>query len=322
MNNELYIKFCGIAPSEDEKYIQVIDIDASLTHKLGCTTEQYPIFFVECSDETPTTNINLKQISVSFNQICNLKSGGSDCENKKYTIVMLKSTESDLQKYFLDMVYIVLKKLPQKPSVKVLKHEIMKLVSLFSTPPVFSKEVVQGLWAELFVIASSKNPDYLISSWHSSPEDKYDFNDGIDKIEVKATQNQERIHSFAIEQLNPNTDSKLLIASVIVAPSGQGPNIFDLLASILERVSDVDTQLKVQEVAFETIGPHLEAVKKIRFDLNMASNTYRLFDYKEVPSIPLTAVPLEVSKVYFSSCLKDCKTAILTDTTSQLHTSL
>lgn len=322
MNDELYKKFCSITPALDDKFIQVLDISATLPHKLGCTLEYYPIFFIECADEIPTTNINLKQISVSFNQVCNLKGDNDNSISKKYSIVMLKSTESDLQKYFLDMVYIVLNKLPHHPSVKALKHEIMKVVSLFSTPPVFSKEVVQGLWAELLVINQSSNPLYLINSWHVSPEDKFDFNDGVDKIEVKATQNQERVHSFAIEQLNPNKDSKLLVASIIVTPSGQGPNIFDLISSILTKITDVDAQLKLQEIAFETIGPNLEAVRKVRFDLGMAINTYKLFHHYDVPSIALSNVPVEVSKVHFSSCLKNTNEADLSIISSKLHLAL
>ena len=71
--------------------------------------------------------------------------------------------------------------------MKDLKIEIEKLINLFTK---FSKpalKTIQGLWAELLIIEQSKNPDYLIQSWHSSTTDKYDFNDGIDKIEVKST---------------------------------------------------------------------------------------------------------------------------------------
>lgn len=319
---DLYSIFCGIKPAEsDEKCFPAEEITSALPHRLGCSQDGFPIFFVECCDEMPTTNINLKQFSVNFNQVCNLNEGGNTvC--KKYTIILLKSLESDIQKYFLDLVYIVLKKLPVKPTVSVLKHELAKVISLFTAPPSFSKEIVQGLWAELFVIACGKDPLYLINSWHVTPEDKYDFNDGIDKIEVKATRNQDRVHAFAIEQLNPNKDSKLLIASIIVAPSGQGGNIFDLIDTISEKVADVDAILKLKEVAYQTIGPHLEESKKIRFDVNMAVNTYKLFNHYDVPAIPLSAVPYEVSNIHFSSCLKDI-TAVNTDTLeSKLHQAL
>lgn len=320
---DIYSIFCSIKPAEgDDKFFSVEEIISSLPHKLGCSQEQYPVFFVECSDDTPTTNINLKQFTVNFNQVCNLKDGDGVINSKKYTIILLKSIESDIQKYFLDLVYIVLKKLPVKPTVNALKHEISKLISLFTAPPKFSEEIVKGLWAELFVIARSKDPIYLINSWHLSPNDIYDFNDGIDKIEVKATKSQERVHMFAIEQLNPNKDSKLIIASVIVLVSGQGVNIFDLIDVISNNITNTDALLKLKEIVYQTIGPHLEESNKIRFDVSMSVNTYKLFNHYDIPAILLSIVPVEVSSVHFSSCLKDIPAADISMTQSKLHQAL
>lgn len=320
---DLYSLFCSIKPADgNDKCFYVENVSSKMPHKLGCSQEQYPVFFVETCDDTATTNISLKQFAVNFNQVCNFKDEDGTIKSKKYTIILLQSLESDIQKYFLDVIYIVLKKLPTKPTVKSLKHEIAKVVSLFTTPPAFSKEVIKGLWAELFVIACSKNPLYLINSWHVSPEDKYDFNDGIDKIEVKATKNQERVHTFSIEQLNPNRDSKLVVASVIVISSGQGFNIFDLIDAISDKVTDVDAVLKLKEVSYQIIGPHLEATRKVRFDATMAANTLNFFNHFDVPSISMSVIPIEVSNVHFSSCLKDVLPADLSRTDSKLHQSL
>ena len=122
---DLYSIFCSIKPAEnDDKFFAVEEICSSLPHKLGCSQEMHPIFFVECSDDTPTTNISLKQFGVNFNQVSTLKDGEGNTLNKKYTIILLKSIDSDIQKYFLDLGYIVLKKLPVKPTVNALKHEI------------------------------------------------------------------------------------------------------------------------------------------------------------------------------------------------------
>ena len=63
---------------------------------------------------------------------------------------------------------------------------------------------------------------YAIRSYYDSPAAKYDFTLGRDKIEVKSTSSEERIHHFSLDQLNPSPNSRLLIASVIVRESGQG----------------------------------------------------------------------------------------------------
>ena len=62
-------------------------------------------------------------------------------------------------------------------------------------------------------------------SWHTSPNDKFDFNDGKDKIEVKSTKTVRRVHKFSLEQLHPNINSNLIIASVFVIETGHGKTI-------------------------------------------------------------------------------------------------
>ena len=303
--NSLYSIFCNIVPaSENQEQFSVESVSPNLPHKIGKTFEGYPILFIECIDDTPTTDIRLKLFAVSFNQMCNL----SDSEgviSKRFNVILLKSDDADIQQYFFELVSLIFHRLPSRPTVNGLKIEISKVISLFTASASLSRDVVKGLWTELFIIANSETPEYLIQSWHVSPEDKYDFNDGKDKIEVKSTSSTIRKHSFAIEQLNPNPGSKLLIASVVVVASGMGKNIFDLIDDISSRVSIEELILKVKQIVYETIGPHIDEVSKIRFDFNMALNTVAFFDYRNVPSINLSDVPNNVHDVHFTSILSD-----------------
>ena len=303
--DSLYSIFCNIVPaSENQEQFSVESVSTNLPHKIGKTFEGFPILFIECINDTPTTDIRLKLFAVSFNQMCNL----SDSEGiitQKFNVILLKSENADIQQYFFELVSLIFHRLPAKPTVNGLKIEISKVISLFTASAPLSKEVVKGLWTELFIIANSKTPEYLIQSWHVSPEDKYDFNDGKDKIEVKSTSSTIRKHSFAIEQLNPNPGSQLLIVSVVVVASGLGKNIFDLIDDISSRVSTEDFILKVKQIVYETIGPHIDDVSKIRFDVNMALNTVAFYDHRSVPSIDMSNVPSNVHDVHFTSILSD-----------------
>ena len=135
---------------------------------------------------------------------------------KDFTIIQMVSDDQDLIKYFFQVISIILQRLPSRPKVSLLKEEISKVIEIFMAPLRFSKETVRGLWAELLVIERSSNPEYLINAWHVEPEDKYDFNDATDKIEVKSTAGDKRSHIFSLEQLSPEDGSSLLIASVFV----------------------------------------------------------------------------------------------------------
>ena len=300
----LYKKFIDLSPINGESNEFTVDtIIEGRPHKIGVSPEGHVMIFVECSDEKVTSNIKLKMFNVTFNRLCKLNNHDNTVE-KKYGIIKLISNNIDIQKYFLDVMCIVIKKLPVLPKVEQLKREVSKVVSLFTSMPQISKEAVKGLWAELFLIERSRNPLYLLKSWHVSTEDKYDFNDGVDKIEVKSTSNEERIHHFAIEQLHPNKESQLLIASLIIVNSGLGIGIFDLVDSISSRISDTDALLKLNEEVLQTIGCHIEEAKEIKYDYTYAKDNLKFFDYKVVPAIDLKDVPLGVSSVHFASCLK------------------
>lgn len=319
---KLYNKFIKLSPSNGESDEFTVDtIIDGRPHKIGISSDGHVMIFVECSDEKVTSNIKLKMFNVTFNRLCKL----NNCDNteeKKYGIITLLSNSSDIQKYFLDVMCIVIKKLPVLPKVEQLKREVSKIISLFTSMPQISKEAVKGLWAELFVIERSKNPLYLLKSWHVSTDDKYDFNDGIDKIEVKATNNDERIHHFAIEQLHPNKDSQLLVASLIVVNSGLGTGIFDLVDSITSRVTDTDALLKLNEEVLQTIGSHIDEAKELRYDYALAKDNLNFYNYKDIPTIAMQDVPMGVSSVHFASCLKGLDAVKLNKMSGNLFNSL
>lgn len=266
-------------------------------HKLGISPEGYPMFFIECCNVSYSLDINLEFISVFFNRTCRLLESDFKQTDNIYTIVSLKTDNIDFQQYFLEVVCIVLEQLPEMPSHKQLKTEIEKLIDLFSRfnrPP---KKTVQGLWAELFIIEQAKCPEYLIQSWHASPDDKFDFNDGLDKIEVKSTSFIRRIHSFSLEQLNPNANSNLLIASVFVIQTGQGKSIFNLKESIFKRVQNLQLQFRLNEILSQTLGHDFDKVFDIYFDYQQALDSLAFYDFKDIPTISNDNIPEEISNV-------------------------
>jgi hypothetical protein len=293
-------------------------------HKIGISPEGFPLFFIECNNAPHSSDINLEFISVLFNRPCRLSENNTQSENI-YTIISLKTENIDFQQYFLEVVCIVLEQLPENHSHKQLKTEIQKLIELFSRfsrPP---RKTIQGLWAELFVIEQAKHPEYLIQSWHFSPEDKFDFNDGQDKIEVKSTSTARRVHRFSFEQLNPNKNSNLLIASVVVIQTGQGKNIFDLINSICKRVQDLQLQFRLSEIVSQTLGCDLDKAFDIHFDYQQAFDMLTFFDFKDIPTISNDGVPNEVSNVHFDcdlSCAVTVKDKVFDTSHSPLFRSI
>ena len=293
-------------------------------HKIGISPEGYPMFFIECNNTNHSLDINLELISVLFNRTCQLSENNKQSDSI-YTIFSLKTKNIDFQQYFLEIVCIVLEQLPENPSPKQLKTEIQKLIELFSRfnrPP---RKTIQGLWAELFIIEQAKHPEYLIQSWHSLPEDKFDFNDGQDKIEVKSTSAARRVHSFALEQLNPNRNANLLIASVFVIQTGRGKNIFDLMDSICKRVQNLQLQFRLNEILSQTLGNDFDKVFDVYFDYQQALDTLAFFDFKDIPAINSDNIPEEVSNVRLDcdlSCVATIKDKVFDTSQSPLFRSI
>lgn len=304
MNSSIYNLFCALKESGrilNDCY-NVNSLPNLEQHKIGVSSEGHPVFFVRCSGTGGGLNINLELISIIFNQSCILTQSDKTYSGN-YTIISLKTDDVDMQKYFLDTVFIVINTLPVDVSISHLKKELEKLIQLFSCFTKPPTKTIQGLWAELLVIEQSNDPEYMIRSWHIDTYDKFDFNDGIDKIEVKSTGRDQRIHQFSLGQLNPNNSSRLLIASLLITECGIGKSIYDLIDLIAVRLTDTSLVLRISEVISQTIGSDYLRANEMYFDYNKAVDSLSFYDYKTVPSIPMNSISCFVSNVKFDSDL-------------------
>lgn len=311
MENSGYKVFLDLQhrDSQNQDYVIVESVPFSNYHKIGISSDGYPLFFVKCDEKEKSINLNLELISVIFSQECVIKEKET-ISNENYTIVLLKTLNRDLQQYFTDVFSIILQQIKPIPTEKELYREVRKVIDLFSTitkPPLKS---IQGLWAELLVIEKSLNPEYLINAWHVSPSDKYDFNDSKDKLEVKSTTKSKRIHRFSIEQLNANKGSDLLIASTFVIETGTGISILNLRDNIVSKIKDIKVQFRLNEIIYKTIGNEYEKLGDIFFDYQQASDSLMFFEVTDIPSISVGTIPSEVSNVTFDCDLSNVPTTL------------
>lgn len=308
MENSGYKKFLDLQQKDRNigGYISVHSVPFSHYHKIGVSTEGFPIFFVKCNNSSPSIDINLELISVLFSQKCSIREsdrGSSDT----FTIVLLKTLNRDLQQYFTDVFSIILQQLDSIPTEKSLYKEIRKVIELFSSIHKPAIKSVQGLWSELLVIDSAINPEYLISSWHISPADKYDFNDGKDKLEVKSTSKQQRIHRFSLEQLQSNVSSQLLIASTFVIETGVGKSILNLRDHIFSKIEHIEIQMRLNEIIYKTIGSDYEKLGDVFFDYQLAKDSLLFYNASSIPSISKSIIPIEITNVSFDCDLTNSK---------------
>ena len=275
-----------------------------MQHKLGKSAEGFPMFFVRINESaSPTTNIMRELLTVEYDRMCKVEIEGTVAEHT-FAIITLKSPEWSLQAMFIDIVTLMLGGLQATPSRKEIAVEVEKLITIFSALQRVPVKEMQGLWGELLVIERSKYPATLVNAWHNSPKAKYDFTSGRDKIEVKTTSGENRIHQFSLDQLNPSPSSRLLIASMTVRESSKvgGKSVKDLFESITSKVGTIE-RFNLYKTLAETLGNSFTKWDTMFFDYAEASDTLDFFRAEDIPRISKADVPTGVSEVKFKSCL-------------------
>lgn len=320
---ELYEIFTSLKVSADTIGFSVQDIPNIANHKIGISKDKYPIFFIKSEySGKHILDQSLEIISVLFNKECNLFSENVFKEKGYYTLIILKSNNPTIQKYFIDILYLLIKKMPAIPTLKDIREELNTIVELFrsfSKPPL---KTIQGIWAEMLIIVCSNDPDYLVNAWHSSILSKFDFNDGTDKIEVKCTIKDRRVHRFSASQLAANPSSKIIIASVLTSETGIGLNIFDLRERIYFALISKDLISKIDIILSKTLGKDIEKAMDFFFDYNSAIDFIRFYDLTNIPSIIASAVPPQISSVKFDCDLTEVEPLKISDIKSRLIESL
>lgn len=283
----------------------VIDIP-NVKHKLGRSSEGFPIFFVITNNTITIPNIEREFLRVEFDIPCSICLSGKEIQKNNFSIITLCSNDMSLQEYFINIFNMILRKISSHPSNKELSIEVECLISIFTSLSKPARKKAQGLWAELLVIEKSLNPETLVASWHRQSNAKYDFTMGRDKIEVKSTSTGERVHHFSLDQLNPSPNSRLLIASIIVresAPDVNGLSIKDLYDKICVRLTNNELRLRLYSIIMETIGRDYKNINNMYFDYTEASDSIAFFSCQDIPKIDKGTIQPLISDVQFTSNL-------------------
>lgn len=294
-------------PTENDDYqFSAISIPGYENHKIAKDKFNKPVLLLFVSNKKIKLhfpNIRLKNIFVQFNVSCSIKDN-HQVTNKIFTLISFTGEEDSLKKYFLRLCAYLINNLKNNPSLEDIKNEVNKFIDLFSLVNKPQLKSVQGLWAELLLITESHNPSDLIRAWHNYPEEKFDFNIGEKRIEVKSTSSSQRIHSFSIDQLNPPKDTEVFVASIFVKQASLGYSIETLCHIIEDKISNnIDLLDKVHHQIALTLGKAIEDFDKIKFDYHLAKDSLLFYNSIDIPKIKTENIPLFISNVKFNSDL-------------------
>ena len=275
-------------------------------HRLARDINNYPCLLIATKDHAKNrpVPIKLEHLRVLYDVDCRITHNDA-LEENKFTVISCTEQDRQMQDYFLRTSGAIISAIGNDPTHAKVAKAVDSLVELFRAITESPKKSVQGLWAELLVIALSKNPEELVRAWHQSPGDKYDFDLADQRLEVKSCTSKLRQHHFSLEQLRPSSDIKVLIASVFVERSGAGVSLADLAEKIRSKLSKYpELLLYLDQIIGATLGNGWRSASEERFDFQLGKKLLQYYFSEDIPSVE-TIIPKQVSDVHFKVDLTD-----------------
>lgn len=267
----------SITPNTDDVYAEVI---RSRPYARMARQKNDVLLLLPPTNRNKTDPISLRHLNINFDIACEVVQNGIS-STETIVIVRLSSPTDDLISIFCQVIALLLSELENFDSTDV-GNMVDSLIELFASEEDSSSSTVIGLWGELLLIYSARDPDLVGSAWHANPGDRFDFSYGPIRIEVKSTQHQRR-HNFSLPQVQTSNSQKIAIASLILVRSPIEISILELLEATEARISDERVRQHVRNTSFRSLGSYNVNNQTVFFDPDASKDTFRFFNATEIP---------------------------------------
>lgn len=279
-------------------------------HRLARDAHGQPCLLIAINavgGERPSYGVRLEHLSVEHDVTCRLIAPGGAVDQRVFTVIRCFRGDSALWDYFLRIASVFVPAIGQHPTRHTVNQSLEELVELFRALTQPARKSVQGLWAELFVIARCRDPVLLVQAWHVTPEDLFDFSAHSARLEVKSNSSRVRQHHFALAQLQPPAGVTIAIVSLFVEQSGMGTSLADLLDMVRNRLPDrPDLTLRAESVVAASLGAALPAALVQQFAEEVSYDSLAFYDAIHVPGAAMQP-PSDVRDVRFLANLAHCR---------------
>lgn len=305
-----------LAPPEEDARdgrFRVRPITLTPAHYVGRNAHGFPCILLKGSAGPLRAPIRLAAIEARFAVPCQIIPAEGQERHETLTVVVCTSPDPQSQSYFLHVCETIIRIVGPSPSLTQIVDAVQRLVDLFRRLARPASKSVIGLAGELYLISWSDNPATTVRSWRSADDERFDFAIEDVRLEVKASGNRVRAHSFSAEQCQPPPGTVGILASLFIEASGGGTSLMELIRTIEQKLAaQEELILKVQETVAETLGETLPGALTMRFDGNLARASLQFYDLGVIPAIR-SGVPPEVTQLRFRSDLSRTPTIIAAD---------
>ncbi|MCC6387402.1 MAG: PD-(D/E)XK motif protein [Dehalococcoidia bacterium] len=294
-------------PSSAEDAFTVVPFLDRPAISLGKDREGRPAFLIAATQgASAAARLRLRHVEAAPNQACVVVRRDGTQLDQRLSIVRCLGGDDRLHSYFLRVVGGIVGRLATNPSGADIQAAITQVAELFHALTIEGARSVQGLWAELFVIATARDPATLVEAWHEDPLDIFDFALGSQRAEVKSVARLPRHHHFAFEQLDPPPTVSAIIVSLTAAMAAAGRTIAELVDEISGALSTSPGLVtKLNRIVALSLGSDWAEASTARFDHTSARRDLAFFFADAVPRLS-APLPRGVSDVRFVSDLSSC----------------
>ena len=254
-------------------------------HRIGKNFKNQPSLLFKTKKSAHILNNYLgKNLYLRFNIPCIIQESKKDI-SENYSILSCISEDKEIKKIFLDVCETTFLKISDVPTNKEISDYTESIIDLFKNLPDAKRGYI-GLWGELFLILSSANIIKVLEAWHSHNEDKYDFYDNSEALEVRCTTRGDRKHDFRYSQLISNIDKHYVVSIITKENFIKGMSIVDLYNKILNKNIEVSLKDKLNNIYYKIVGntPE-EKLNEFKYDFDYAKKNILYYKVSEISTL-------------------------------------
>jgi hypothetical protein len=235
---ETYAKLVNDFPADcDQLFGQPLITDHSLW--LSVDSDAFPSLLFDARREDARNDIELRSVSVHFSRDCVIDAADEKGTSGIYTVVRLNENDPDVIRMLLRLLEEAFQERKAAYTNKDIAARILELADLFKQIENSTGDTV-GLWGELYILARSSNLENAVRCWCLHKKAKYDYIADDFALEAKTTVFSRRKHRFSLEQLRPNGDFCVYVASLLLVELNSGCTVVELMDELYSRISDND----------------------------------------------------------------------------------
>lgn len=290
MTNELENIFAKLTPSLEEGSRLI----ASATHELipggvvllAKTSYGCPCVVIElrCGDGGFPPSIDLEYISVRHGVPARIH-GLNYPHDQRFSVILLKSRDINLRAAFLRFIFAIASEWDAPPDATLLAKQLRDFLELLRSLREPPRKTIQGLWAELFLMAYSGDASCWFDAWHNDPYEVHDFRFSDGFVEVKSWSGGLRSHRFSHQQLWPQGCQPCAVASIFVEPSASGVSVISLAERIRTELRS-DQCVRFDRIVIQTLGSDYQSSDKYKFDADSAICSIGFYSVQKLPRLP------------------------------------